>query len=357
MPTANPKADDFYQVLGVDKGASDHDIGKAYKKMALKYHPDKNPDNKEEAEENFKRITEAYEVLHDPEKRKTYDQFGKQGLQGGGGGGGGVSFQQADEIFKAFFGGSDPFSMFFGDDDRGGGGGAAFFGGPGGMPGGSRVIFRSGGGGGMEGGMPGGFSFVSGPGGMGGMMGGKGMGGGGKGGGSRRAAHPPPAHAMSNGTLVVVRGLTKAAEHNGRCGRTNGWDQEKGRYEVELEGGTTVSLRPGNLTQKCSVEITGIESRPELNGQGGEILNYDEENSRYMVRLKVKMAGGKDTLGLQPSNVILSSGTRVTIQRLSNEQFNGQLAQIVEIDRAALRYTVQTQEGKQIKIKLDNVLC
>merc|ERR1719277_139081 len=140
------KSDDLYKVLGVDRNASENEIAKAYKKLALKYHPDKNPDNKEAAEENFKVITEAYEVLHDPDKRKSYDQFGKQGLQGGAGGpGGGVSFQQADEIFKAFFGGNDPFSMFFGGDDDDGP-----FGGFGGMPGmhggggGPRIVFRNG---------------------------------------------------------------------------------------------------------------------------------------------------------------------------------------------------------------------
>merc|ERR1719504_508032 len=106
MPApADINSDDFYKVLGVDRGASDQEIAKAYKKLALKHHPDKNPDNKENAEENFKKVTEAYETLSSADKRKTYDQFGKAGLQGGGGGGpgGGVSFQQADDIFKAFF--------------------------------------------------------------------------------------------------------------------------------------------------------------------------------------------------------------------------------------------------------------
>merc|ERR1719499_346314 len=106
MPTPNIKSNDYYEVLGVERGAREAEIAKAYKKLALKYHPDKNPDNKSVAEENFKTITEAYEVLHDPEKRKKYDQFGKEGVNAGAGGGfpggGGVSFQQADGIFRAF---------------------------------------------------------------------------------------------------------------------------------------------------------------------------------------------------------------------------------------------------------------
>lgn len=352
MPAPNIKADDYYQVLGVERGASENEISKAYKKLALKYHPDKNPDNKAEAEENFKKITEAYEVLNDAEKRKTYDQFGKAGLQGGPGGGGGVSFQQADEIFKAFFGGNDPFSMFFGGDDDGMPG---MFPGRGGMPGGTRVVFQTGmpGGSGMGGmGGPFGAFEMGGMGGMPGMMGGKGRGKGGP-----RRPPPPPDHAMANGTSVVVRGLTKAPEHNGKQGRTSGWDAEKGRYEVELEGETTLSLRPANLTQLCTVEVTGIESQPELNGQFGDILNYDPQNARYMVKLKRKLTSGRDVIGLEPGKVILNRGTRVMVQGLSKEELNGLMGQIVDIDRDAMRYTVGCQNGKSIKIKLENVLC
>ena len=104
---------DYYQVLGVEKGASAEDIKKAYRKLALKYHPDRNPDNKE-AEEKFKEAAEAYEVLSDDEKRSRYDQFGFAGVdpnygagQGGYGGGfGGFGdFGDLGDIFGSFFGG------------------------------------------------------------------------------------------------------------------------------------------------------------------------------------------------------------------------------------------------------------
>lgn len=75
---------DYYEVLGVGKNASADEIKRAYRRMAIKYHPDKNPDNKKEAEAKFKECAEAYEVLSDPEKRQRYDQFGHEGLRGVG---------------------------------------------------------------------------------------------------------------------------------------------------------------------------------------------------------------------------------------------------------------------------------
>lgn len=107
---------DYYEALGLEKGASDDQIKKAYRKMAKKYHPDLNPDDKV-AEQNFKEVSEAYEVLSDGEKRSRYDQFGHAGVDpsyGAGGGygggfGGAGGFSDLGDIFESFFGGGGGF--------------------------------------------------------------------------------------------------------------------------------------------------------------------------------------------------------------------------------------------------------
>nr|VDD47004.1 unnamed protein product [Brassica oleracea] len=114
---------DYYKVLQVDRNAKDEDLKKAYRKLAMKWHPDKNPNSKKEAEAKFKQISEAYDILSDPQKRAIYDQHGEEGLNsqapppgsGGfpGGSNGGASFRfngrSADDIFSEFFGSSRSF--------------------------------------------------------------------------------------------------------------------------------------------------------------------------------------------------------------------------------------------------------
>src|SRR5262245_816174 len=110
---------DFYSTLGVARNASDDDIKKAYRRMAMQYHPDKN-DGSKDAEERFKEVTEAYEVLKDPDKRAVYDRYGEAGLKGGGGMGGfhHVDLSEALSMFMREFGGLGGFGDMFAASGR-----------------------------------------------------------------------------------------------------------------------------------------------------------------------------------------------------------------------------------------------
>ncbi|XP_053574051.1 dnaJ homolog subfamily B member 1 [Bombina bombina] len=146
---------DYYKILGLSKGASEEDIKKAYRKQALKYHPDKNKDPG--AEDRFKEIAEAYDVLSDPKRRDIFDKYGEEGLKGTPGGAGGCnsngpSFSYSfhgdpHAMFTEFFGGRNPFDNFFGRSEEdmetddpfagfgmGGMGGMGGFGNMGGFP-------------------------------------------------------------------------------------------------------------------------------------------------------------------------------------------------------------------------------
>jgi curved DNA-binding protein CbpA len=212
--------------------------------MAIKYHPDKNPDDREKSEEKFKKISEAYQVLSDKEKRQTYDQFGKAGLEGGGGGnpfgGGGGGFADANDIFAAFFGGQDPFAQMFGGGGRG----------MGGFPGGVRVEM---------GGHPG----MRGMGGMGGFPG--------MGGGMRQQQQQNPHHVdaynvVPRKTPVVVKNLAGASQWNNCHGEVDGYDRQKERYHIKLEAGESIALKPKNLVQIVNnCRLVNIESKPEWN--------------------------------------------------------------------------------------------
>lgn len=162
----------YYEILGVAKDADDDSLKKAYRKLALRWHPDRNPDKVEASKRKFQEISEAYDVLTDKEKRAVYDRYGEEGLKaggggappdmsGGGGGGGGfagfpggmhagggggsgragVAFRDPAEMFAQFFGTANPFAAFGGGGDDEGGGGA---GGLGGMPPGFSAVFGGG---------------------------------------------------------------------------------------------------------------------------------------------------------------------------------------------------------------------
>ncbi|MGI1896093.1 DnaJ domain-containing protein, partial [Vibrio campbellii] len=109
---------DFYEVLGVGRDASERDIKKAYKRLAMKFHPDRNQGD-ESAADKFKEVKEAYEILTDPQKKAAYDQYGHAAFEQGGGGFGGGGFGGGGADFGDIFG--DVFGDIFGGGRRGGG--------------------------------------------------------------------------------------------------------------------------------------------------------------------------------------------------------------------------------------------
>ncbi|KAH9252908.1 hypothetical protein BASA81_009064 [Batrachochytrium salamandrivorans] len=371
---ADIKSDDYYKVLGAKRDSSLDEIKKLYKKLAIKYHPDKNPDNKE-AEEAFKRVGEAYGVLSDKEKREEYDQYGKTGPgmgpggmpgggggfhsgfggMGGGGGGRGMSQEEARQMFSQMFGSDDPFAAFFGGMGGGRRGGGGFGGIPGGGGGGFGGMPSGGGG---FGGMPGG-GF--GGGGFGGMPGG-GFGGGGFGGMPQQQHQPAPKRSkpgqLAVGTQIQIKNLRNSPELNGEVGQVVGHDDATGRYLVQVDGDETFKLRRENLQQVLErVEITGLSSSPELNGKLGTLFDRNLESDRYNIRLN-----SGQNLSVKPSSAILPVGTSVSIVGLTNGvQYNGRQGTISEIDRAQKRYVVDLDShahpgvADHLRIKWDNV--
>lgn len=377
---ANISSDDYYKVLGVSKTASEKDITKAYRKLALKWHPDRHADEKakESAEAKFKRIGEAYQVLSDKKQRSDYDRFGKAGPGGmpssSGGAhtgfrssGGGQQFTnaQAEEIFKNMFGG--------------GGGG---FGGMGGNNGGAQFMFMDGGGSGGDVAGFGGLDDI-----MGGMFGGGGMGGGmggGGGGGGRNSFGPAfMRHMRSNkkrsrggypmdndfggkrhfgegstrgrprkiaaplmrGTQVTVSGLVKKPELNGQAGQIVDFDASTGRYVVRVANGSTLKMKQGNLIQRSKVKIQKLNSG-QYNGSSASVVGRNP-NGRYICAID----GSDKMISLKPENLKFDNGTRVRVEGLTGaSQWNSHWGEICQYlsgkDRYRVRLLSRNEGGK-----------
>jgi len=370
MGTPNLNSEDYYEILGCPKTASDGDLKKAYRKLAVKWHPDKNPDNAE-ATKNFQKISEAYATLSDEKKRKLYDQYGKEGADaadhmgdmptGGagfhgfpGGGRGGthhMSPEEAQAFFSDIFGGSDLFGAF--------GGGMG-----GGRGGSSRVQFSSSGfpGGGM-GGMGGMDPFSAMFGGMGGGgmhmggMPGAGMHMGGMPGAGMHFGGAPQQTQSYNtirpGTVVSLKGLVNAPERNGDQGVVKAYNPENGRYIIVLEeSDETMSVKASNLLQHVHVKIHDVKSQPELNGKTGTIVTWVDSKERYNIHVFAL----KKVVSLRPGNVILENGTVGRIVGLkSKPELNDKWGTIKEWIRESNKYDIQLSSSQVIRIKVENL--
>jgi curved DNA-binding protein CbpA len=374
MPQPNLNTDEYYTILGCDRNASDAALKKAYRKLAVKWHPDKNPDN-EQATRNFQKISEAYATLSDPQKRKLYDQYGKEGADaadnmpsggfpGGAGGfpggmhfGGGMpgghsmSPDDAQKFFSQMFGGDDPFGGIFGGAMGGNGAGR------GGMP---NVQFQTsmngmpGGMGGMHAGMDP-FAQMFAGGGMPGMnmMGGSGRGMPGMPGMPARAQQQQRYDTISPGTVVSLVGLVNASDKNGDRGVIKQYSPHNARYVVTLEDdGAEMSVKASNLLQHVHVRIHDIEKQPELNGKTGTILTWIPSKERYNIHVSAL----KKIVSLKPANVVLDTGTVGQIYGLkSKPELNGKFGTIQSWIRDSNKYDVQLSPSQVIRIKVENM--
>lgn len=369
MPTPDLNSNDYYAVLGCNRNASDAQLKKAYRKLAVKWHPDKNPDN-EEATKKFQTISEAYAVLSDEKKRKMYDQYGKEGANaadnmpdgmggcGGGfpagfhsagnrGGGMHMSQEEAQAFFGNMFGSDDPFGGMF----PGGGGGNVRMQ-MGGMPGGMDLFSgmfggnTAGGSMGAMGGMPPGFAGM--PSGFSGMPPGfPGM--------PQQAQRRQQQRydAISPGTVISLKGLISQPERNGDQGIIREYNPVKGRYVIILEDSDeTMSVKASNILQHVHVRIHDVKSQPELNGKSGTILTWIPNKERYNIHVSAL----KKIVSLRPGNVVLETGTVGQISGLqSKPELNGKWATIKAWIRDTNKYDIQLSEQQIIRIKVENL--
>lgn len=298
----NINSDNYYEVLGLTKNASDDEIRKAYKKIALKFHPDKNPNNKEDAEKNFKKINEAYSILGDKEKKNNYDAFGKSGLENNFNG---FKFSNNDahDIFSAFFNRRDPFEMMFNND----------------------VFFEE-------------FSSF---------------------GNNKfhnksrfftRSNFQNDSINISNNRLVIIRNLIKHKENNGKIGKIINYNINRERYDIYIkDSNKNISLKFDNLLQIISIEIINLVNKIHLNGEKGKVVGLNDCKDIYKISVNNAIINIKNT------NIIIENNTIIKIFGLINNNYNGLLGKINSYDRDSNRYYIILRNNKILKLKPNNI--
>jgi hypothetical protein len=225
----------------------------------------------------------------------------------------------------------------------------------GGMPGGMGGMGGMGGfeqmmGGGMR---MGGFPGMDGMGmGMGGMPGGMG----GRGGARPRPQQPQP-DVIPPDVKVVLHSLKSKASYNGAAGVVQSYNTESSRYTIALEDGSQLDVKSANFTQTCSVKLTNLEGRVDLNGCSATIVGWDEGKQRYQIRVTPR-GGTVTTMLIRPGNVVLPKSTRIRVDGLTGApQYNNRWGQITQFDEAAGRYVVDLGGGNTLRLKLENAFA
>ena len=310
---ADVMSEDYYRVLGLEKSAAEADIKRAYKKLALQWHPDKNQENRAAAEEKFKRISEAYACLSDSEKRKLYDTYGKRGLEQGSGMGGGFRSHMHDpeEVFRTFFS-----SGGFEDDFGGHPFFGSHFGGMGGFGGFDGHGFRSK----PRCGQP-------------------------QNCGSRCRNDEPPVHVIPDKTKVLLHSLRGSPELNNMHGTIAGFEDSSDRYTIKVDGNDReVLVKPGNFSQMPENVKIFVSSRPDLQNVNGDVVSFTPSSGRYGVRTAT------GTFNLEISSLRLAQGQRVHLQGLENVQWNELSGKICrEFDGE--RYEVEVKGGRRLRLR------
>lgn len=320
---SDSNSDDFYKILGVSRSASQAEIKHHYRKLAMRWHPDKNMENKQQAEERFKKISEAYAVLSNLDQKQQYDMFGRQGSgqagQGQGQGRSGMSFNDAENVFNMFFNGGGSGQQF----TFGGGGGGGF--------GASSRQFNA-----RHSNMSEGQTLFDT-----GEIFGRGMGHRGN-----RGAHETADDkigVIANGTRVILKGLVGKKELNRHQGVVKQWCSATGRYTISLQGGL-LALKRLNLFQMIPVRVRvpGGESKQTLVG-------WKDTEQRFVVRCPQGKVSGVD-----PSDLSLPEGCSVYVRKLrTNPTLNGKLGSVLRFEDG--RYLVAIDKGHILKLLPKNV--
>ena len=365
----NLKSENYYEILGCPRNADDAALKKAYRKLAVKWHPDKNVDN-EEATGNFQKISEAYATLSDSKKRQLYDRYGKEGADAaehmpegstdipiGGHRSRGpqvhhMTPEEAQAFFNQAFGGSDPFGSVFGNFGKASSMRSDGFGHP------NISLFSTSGTSPFQSERVG--SSVNNTQGIFDTMN-----------DSSKMQHPfmsVPSRGqhqqqwarheydvIPNGTVVSLKGLINASERNGDRGIIQTFDREKERYVVLLEDSDqTMSVRPSNLLQHLHVHIQGLGNRPELNGSVGTVIAWNESKARYAIYSMSQ----KKVFELKPQNVVFDKGTVGQIVGVkSRTELNGKFGTIKSYHPNIQKYDLHLTHDKIIRVKVENLLC
>jgi len=303
---------DYYEILNVNRNANNQEIKKSFKKLAMKWHPDKNPDNKEEAEKKFKKVNEAYSILSDNNSKSQYDSFGKAGLNNGGG----YNFSHADaqDIFSTFFGRTDPFNgfheappfnTFFRCNHSCGN---------------SRFethrthrVFNSG------------CSSFNG--------------------------NENGEDKIKSGTTIIIKNLKTHMEKNGKMGKIINYHIPTNRYNVFLEeSGEKIALKFGNIQQIVDIIIINLKGNKELNGKRGKIIGYDSAINRYRVVIDDK------AVDIKNENIIIETEACVKIYNIEHtKKYNGMYGKIMSYDNHSNRYMIKLKGNKILKLKPENI--